>query len=183
MLTRLEWKPPAYTGKAEDDWDRLVKSIKGYLDGLNRKGALELTEASFNGTTVVCDSINVNGGGVISRLVAGTYTPTGTGVANLDTITMYQAQYLAIGNTVLVSGRFDANAAVTATLTQFRMTLPIASNLGATEDLGGAAFAPAVAGLGAAIKGDATNNAAFVEWVVTDTNDREYTFIFSYQVI
>jgi hypothetical protein len=191
VLTRLEWRPPEYTGDAKRDWDRLTKSLKDYHDDLQKKNALDISQARINGTpigetdpdTAAFDSINIGADGVISHLKAGTFTPVGTGVANLDSVTMYQLQYVRVGNVVTASGRFDANAAVSGTLSQFRMTLPIASNFGATEDCGGVAMARVVAGHAAAIYADTTNDAAFVEWVPTDTNDRAYSFIYQYEVI
>jgi hypothetical protein len=156
VLTRLEWHPPRFTNNPEDDYDRLTKSIKAYLDGLNRKGAL-----SF---------------------FFETYTPTLTGVANLDTVTAYAANYAVIDGGVLVSGKFDANAAAAGALCQFGLSLPIDSDFTAEQDLGGVAFARAVAGQGAAIRADATNNRAMVEWTAADTADRAMSFVFFYRI-
>lgn len=113
----------------------------------------------------------------------GTYTPTLTNVANLDASTAYQAQYTRMGNVVIVSGKVDIDPTLTATATQLGISLPIASNIGAAEDCSGTAFAPGIAGQGAAIVGDAANNRAEMQWVATDVTNQAMHFIFSYEVI
>ena len=117
-----------------------------------------------------------------SVLDAGTYTPTLTNVANLGASTSYQAQYLRVGATVFVSGRVDVDPTAGAA-TQLGISLPIASNIGATEDLGGAAFASGIAGQGAAIYGDLTNNRAQMEWIAVDITNQPMFYSFGYQVI
>lgn len=113
----------------------------------------------------------------------GTYTPVLTNVANLAASTAYQAQYIRVGNTVTVSGKVDVDPTLTATSTQLGIALPIASNIGAVEDVGGTAFAQAIAGQGAAILGDAANNRAQMEWIATDITNQAMYFTFTYQVI
>lgn len=116
--------------------------------------------------------------------VAGVYTPTRSAEANHDAnATMSEAQYLRVGNTVTVSGRFTFNPTLAATATSFEMTLPIASNIGAVEDLAGVAFCGAVAGMGASIVGSVANNTAVVSWVSSDVNSQVWSYHLSYQVI
>lgn len=114
---------------------------------------------------------------------SGTYTPTLTSVANLDAVTAYQCQYVRIGNHVIVSGLLEADPTAGATTTQIGISLPIASNLGASEDLGGAGGTNAVAGESFAIYGDAANNRAQMDWISVSTSNHAITFIFSYEVI
>ena len=59
----------------------------------------------------------------------------------------------------------------------------VASNFGAAEDCAGTAFAPAIAGMGAAIFGDATNDLAQLQFVSSDINSQPMYFSFSYSVI
>ena len=114
---------------------------------------------------------------------SGVYTPTLTNVANLDASTAYECQYMRIGSTVTVSGRVDIDPTLTATSTQLGISLPIASNLGATEDCAGTAFASGIAGQGAAILGDAANNRAQLQFISTDLTNQAMYFSFTYQVI
>jgi len=124
-----------------------------------------------------CDSI-VNDTG----LAHGTYTPTLTNVANVAASTAYQCQYMRVGNTVTVSGKVDADPTA-AGATQLGISLPIASNIGAQEDCAGTAASSAVAGLCAAILGDAANNRAEMSWVAVDVANRSFYFQFMYEVI
>lgn len=118
----------------------------------------------------------------VGDILSGTYTPTLTNVTNLAASTAYQCQYMRVGTTVLVSGKADVDPTAAAT-TRLGISLPIASNLGAVEDLAGTAFAPAVAGQGAAIGGDAANDRAIMEWVAVDVANRAMFFTFMYEVI
>lgn len=114
---------------------------------------------------------------------AGAYTPTLTNVANLDASTAYACQYLRVGNTVTVSGRVDVDPTLAATSTQLGISLPVASNIGATENCAGAAHASGIAAQGAAILGDATNDRAQMQFVSADLTNQAMYFIFAYQVI
>ena len=114
---------------------------------------------------------------------AGTYSPTLTNVGNIDASTAYDAQYLRVGATVFVSGKVDVNPTTPAALTQLGISLPIASNIGAFEDVGGAAACNAIAGQSAAIIGDPTNNRAEMDWIAGDVTNQAMFFSFGYQVI
>lgn len=139
--------------------------------------------AQVNLTNGVTGILPVANGGTGVDNTTQSYTATATAVANLDAVTSYTAQYFRVGNDVTVSGKFDADPAVAATLTQLRIALPIASNLAAEEQLGGVAFSSAFAGEGARIYADATNDAALVEWTTSSTGNNSYSFIFMYRVI
>ena len=125
-----------------------------------------------------CDSITNDTG-----LAAGVYTPTLTNVANLDASTAYECQYMRVGNTVTVSGKVDIDPTLTATSTQLGISLPVASNIGATEDCAGVAFASGIVGQGAAILGDAANNRAQLQYISGDVTNQPMYFTFTYQVI
>lgn len=128
----------------------------------------------------VTASGNVTG----ANLLSGTYTPTRSAETNLDAnVTMFQAQYSRVGKVVTVSGRFTADPTLTATATSFEMSLPIASNIGAVEDLAGVAFCGAIAGQGAQISGSVANDTAVVSWLAGDVTSKSWSFIFSYEII
>lgn len=111
------------------------------------------------------------------------YTPTLTNVANLSASTAYECQYSRVGNTVTVSGRVDVDPTTTLTSTQLGISLPIASNFGATEDCAGVAYAPGIAAQGAGILADATNDRAQMQWMAADVTNQAMYFTFTYQVI
>lgn len=115
---------------------------------------------------------------------SGTYTATFTNVANLDgTPSTTSAQFLRVGNVVTVSGRVNVNPTTTVTSTKVGISLPIASNFGATEDCAGTAYCDAIATQGAAIKADAANDRAQMEWIAADITAQDMYFIFTYEVI
>lgn len=116
-------------------------------------------------------------------LSSGTYTPTLTNVLNLDGSTAFQCQYLQVGSVVTVSGKFNLDPTAGAAITRLVISLPVASNFGAAEDLGGVAFAIGVAGQGAGIIADTANDRAQVNFISGDTTNQAMYFIFQYEVI
>jgi hypothetical protein len=120
----------------------------------------------------------------VGTLAASTYTPTRSAESNIDgTVTMTEAQYLRVGATVSVSGRFTADATA-AGLASFEITLPVASNLGAVEDVAGVAFSvSATTPEGGEIIGVVANDTAKIQWIAVDTASRTWSFTFTYQVI
>lgn len=120
----------------------------------------------------------------ISDAAATVYTPTRSAEANLDAnVTLSEAQYLRAGSTVMVSGRFTADPTLTATATSFEMSLPVASNLGAAEDLAGTAVCGNIASMCAEVAGSVANNTAVVSWRSTDITSQSWSYIYLYQVI
>lgn len=129
-----------------------------------------------------------DGTGAISTtltLAAGTYTPTDTAHANLTgtDATMTEAQYMRVGATVTVSGRFTAEPTLTATTTSFEITLPVASNIGAVEDIAGVAFCGNIVSMGAEVIGVVANDTAKIQWKSTDITSQSWSYTFSYQII
>jgi hypothetical protein len=111
------------------------------------------------------------------------YTPGLTNVANLDGSTAYVCQWLQVGDRVHVAGKVSVDPTTPGVSTRLGIALPVASNIGAEEDCGGVAFAPGVAGGGAAIKGDAANNRAELIFVANFATNQDMFFSFSYKVI
>lgn len=121
---------------------------------------------------------------VSTRLNSGVYTPTRSAEANMDAnVTMTQAQYSRNGSVVTVSGRFTADPTLTATTSSFEMTLPIASNIGAVEDVAGVAFCGSIAAQGAEIIGVVANDTAKVQWKAADVTSQTWSYTFTYRII
>ena len=117
-------------------------------------------------------------------IASGTYTPTRSDETNLDAnVTPTQAQYLRVGSVVTVSGGFKADPTTTVTATRFDLTLPIASNLGAVEDLAGVAFCGVIAGQGAEIRGVPASDKARVMWIAGDVTSQDWSYTFTYRII
>jgi len=113
----------------------------------------------------------------------GTYTPSLTNVTNTTASTAYVTGYYRIGASVTVFGKVDVNPTLGAgTATEIGISLPIASNFTAEEDLGGTAVSDALASETARVKADATNDrAAVIFKSISITND-SYSFEFSYRI-
>ena len=115
---------------------------------------------------------------------SGTYTPTITNNANLDSTTAYACNYVRVGNVVTVSGLVVVDCTLASTATSLYISLPIASDLVAINDLGGAAACPAVFGLCAAIYADTAGNRAYMAFnnggAITS---QSLTFSFTYRVL
>jgi hypothetical protein len=116
------------------------------------------------------------------NIASGTYTPTLTGVTNVDSSIAHACQYMRVGSVVTVSGAFEINCTAAAA-TELGISLPIASNFGSSQQCGGTAFADAIAGMGAAIAGDTANDRAAVLFVTTDTSNRTMRFSFTYRIV
>ena len=98
-------------------------------------------------------------------------------------VTMSEAQYQRVTATVTVSGRFTADPTLTAVLTSFEITLPVASNIGAAEDIAGVATCAAISGMVAAVYGVAANDTAKIEWRSTDISSQIWSYCFTYQLL
>lgn len=115
---------------------------------------------------------------------SNTYTPTLTNVANVAASTPYVCQYMRVGSTVTVGGKVDIDPSSATTLTQLGISLPIASTFAATENCGGSAAAPAVAGYSAGILADAVNHRAELDFTTAaDVANRSWYFSFTYRII
>lgn len=119
-----------------------------------------------------------------SSLVSSVYTGSVTSSTNTDSsVTVTQAQYSRNGSVVTVSGRFTADPTLTTTTTSFELSLPVASNLGAAEDLAGVAFCGAIAAMGAEVTGVSANDTAKVVWKSTDITSQTWSYTFTYRVL
>lgn len=112
----------------------------------------------------------------------GTYTPTITPVTNVDATTAFGAQFLRVGNSVVVSGVIDIDATVAGVLTSVGFSLPIASDLSGIN-LAGTCGPDSSAGLDGVVIADATNNRAQFDFVSGLDTDTSIWFIFMYRVV
>ncbi len=118
-------------------------------------------------------------------LAHGTYTPTLTSVANVTSSTARQATYMRVGNTVTVAGQIDVTPTVNNTQTTIRISLPISSNFSTAYQAAGAGHTAnnTVAGHGASIVADATNDEVVLDYYETNGVADTISYTFTYQVI
>lgn len=119
----------------------------------------------------------------LTGIASGTYTPTLTNVANLGASTAFACQYVRVGSVVTVSGKVAVDPTAPAAATELGISLPIASAFATEQQCGGTAFCPAIAGQGAAILADATNDRAAMRWVASDITNQTMAFSFTYQIV
>lgn len=109
---------------------------------------------------------------------SGTYTPTITGVANVDASTAFTCQFLRVGNVVTVSGAVNVDTNAASVLTTVGISLPIASDLSSYLQCCGVASGSGVG----YIQGDVTNDRANLSFTVATTDNRAWFFNFTYLV-
>ena len=165
-------------------WFTMDNGIGAERIRLHSSGGLSLGNTTDPGSTNFSVTGTVNVGTAGGNISWGVYTPTRSAEANLDAnVTMTEAQYMRVGNTVTVSGRFTADPTLTATATSFEITLPVASNIGAVEDAAGTAFCGTIAAQGAAVTGSVANNTAVITWVAGDITSQSWSYTLTYQII
>jgi len=149
-----------------------------------------LIKGNITISTASTDSVLVRSGNVVKLiaqsdlgggLLSGTYTPTLTNVANVSASTAYSCQWSRSGSVITVSGEVDIDPTTTLTLTQLGISLPVASNLTATNELGGTSADDL--GTAARVAGDLSNNRAEVRMTPVDVTNRRFSFIFTYRIL
>ena len=117
---------------------------------------------------VACASVNVAGGGAVAAMVGAQYSPTPVDVANAGTMDLVVGRYLRVGDMVMMGVTFRAAITASATLTQVRVPLPVASNFdnlrrvsgaGTTDDSLGGFIAPV------SVVADPTNDAVLLSFL------------------
>ena len=154
---------------------------------VGNNGATEAFRMTNDGRvygTAIHNNVGVVTGTTNQYIASGTYTATLTNTTNVAASTAYQAQWIRVGNVVTVSGKFDLDATLSAsTATELGMSLPIASNFTAEENLGGDASTDAVASAVARIKADATNDRASIVFKAISVSNDSYAFTFTYLIL
>jgi hypothetical protein len=104
----------------------------------------------------------------------------------VDSVTFSANQYLRVGNTVTVSGQITIDATTATTDTTVKMSLPIASNIGASRQIGGTGSCISASNFGIqniAFIGDATNDCVEMRLRPSVNTSLLYAYSFTYQVI
>lgn len=117
-------------------------------------------------------------------IASGTYTPSLTNGANVAASTAYACQWMRVGNVVTVSGRVDIDpTAAGAASTTLDISLPIASNLALTGQLGGTAVDNSNANTAAAIAPNTVNDRATLGFLANSLANIGWYFQFTYVVL
>jgi hypothetical protein len=147
-------------------------------------------DLSVNGDATIgtdaSDTLTVNAA-LAGNLRATTYTPTLTGVANIQTFTATICHYTRTDINVFVCGRIFIDTTSANTATQLRISLPIASQFTSSTDCVGSCVREIVGASTAPIPGyietDATNDEArLVFYNDADVASRAWYFWFNYEI-
>jgi hypothetical protein len=114
--------------------------------------------------------------------VTGVYTPVPANQANLDSLTMTQASWTKTNDRVIVFGGFLANPTAGGIGANWTIDLPFASDLLALEDLSGCATQGGTTQEGT-IVAETVGNRAYFDFLVADTSNKYWSYIFSYRII
>jgi hypothetical protein len=164
-------------------------STSGVKMALRRTGQLALTSytssSAFTGTSVATLAVDAAGDVITiapqQTTASGTYTPTWTGLANVDSVTSFSSQYMRVGDTVTVSGWVTINATADNTPTSLSFSLPINSATTSVNYLNGTGVAQG-GGAAACLSGYGTNFGEFEVLPPVDTAVN-YSFHFTYRII
>jgi hypothetical protein len=113
-------------------------------------------------------------------LTSGTYTPTHTSVANVDSTVAYTSQYLRLNSVVAVSGTVEVNTTAAAE-TQVGISLPIPSAFTTAVECAGTAAAGDIQHSGV-IRSDGSNQRAELLFTATDSANHVYRYLFIYLI-
>jgi hypothetical protein len=164
-------------------------STSGVKMALVRTGQLKLpsytSSSAFTGTSVATLAVDAAGDVITiapqQTTASGTYTPTWSGLANVDSVTAFSCQYMRFGDTVTVSGWVTINATADNTPTSLSFSLPINSATSSVNYLNGTGVAQG-GGPAASLSGYASNFGEFEVIPAVDT-DVNYSFIFTYRIV
>jgi len=165
------------TGSTGDFWTYLAPQQLLFRQTTTYTGTIAVTGLTASRTWYMPD-----GGGLVALdddIESGTYTPTITNVSNITSSTANKAHYMRVKNEVTVFGRL-AIAPTGAGAVEFRISLPISSNLGNANDLSGLGQTYSTIGDSIVITGDVTNNVADVVFSAPSGSVLAGTMTFSF---
>jgi hypothetical protein len=115
-------------------------------------------------------------------IASGVYTPAATLVTNCDAVTPNESRWQRISNVVFVSGSVLVDATAAAD-TQFKLALPVASNMTVVTDLSGTLTQwVATLAVSGAIQAAPTDDTANCRLLASSTAAQTYQFNFAYTV-
>lgn len=188
-------EPPRLTGDPITDmasiaewlWDFYSTAIVGrgllQTQALSQEFAQQFPELAAQGFGALAvlnevDLNTINDAAVHSAL----WTPTLFNGVNMAASVAHEGRYIRVGDIVHCAGRLDADPTA-AGQAGLGISLPIASNFTAADQLSGCAASIEVAGFSAGVYADTANDRASMEWIAVDIASRKLDFTFSYRII
>ena len=167
----------------------LVVHVASWTDFSGASTLDELTDVdtagATNGDALIFDGAAWGPGtaSTVAALDSGTYTPSVTNVANVSSSSPQVARWIRVGDQVTVYGRISIDPITTATSTQVRVSLPVASNIGSNNDLAGVCVGDLSDESAGHIVGNAANDEALIEAFPVSTAQHTYAYTYSYTII
>jgi hypothetical protein len=166
---------------AYGDIEKIVEDFEVYDESEQRAALLQ---AQTDIDALEADVVDLQADvAALPALAGGTYTPTLTNSANIDSSTAYSCQYMRVGSIVSVSGRVDIDQTASATQTDLKMTLPVASDFANSNELAGAAYSIPSLTVGAAVFASIADNLALIRFTSSGTGVVTLLFTFQYRII
>lgn len=113
--------------------------------------------------------------------ISGAWTPAITNNSNIASSSNISGFYLRVGSVIFFWGSISVTATVSGASTTFSLSLPVASNFGATSDATGIAVESL--GVGGTMIADTAGDLLFCQYLSGSTSARAISFSGSYQVI
>jgi hypothetical protein len=166
-----------------------IALLRDKLNGTSDTGTVK--NATFSGTmagAAAWSALQTFAGGLsvtstAGNIAASTYTPTLTGILNVDGTLATACQYIRVGSVVTVSGLVAIDATA-AGATRVGISLPFASDFTDFGQLAGTASAVAEPTRPGAIFADTTNNRAELNYTATTgTGQLSWYFTFTYRIL
>lgn len=170
-------------------YQRVITTASFTWASLDKTGSslADLESKSHNSLTSKGTNTHAQIDTALSSMVqtsSGVYTPTAANNVNCAIPTVYPAQWLRVGNTVTVSGKFNADPSRATSLTanaKFTLSLPVASDFANDYECCGTAHSKGKEG--ASIYADTVNNLMVVEWKAVNVSSQDMTYQATYRVI
>ena len=181
---------PSGTSEYISVGDDYLRAHASFIAGLNSSKAPKASP-TFSGTASFGDvsfagalsGTNVHNPSVSTGaqyICSGTYTPTGAGVANVDSITTYSSHWMRVGNVVTVSGYVAITATTADISTTATITIPIPSEFTTFRQLSGAG---STGESPVRISAETTDDVARLFFYPTSTASKDVSFHFTYVVL
>ena len=164
-------------------------STSGLTVAFNGNGSLKFynyqSPTSFTGTATAGLAVTATGDLITTALskvaTEGNYTPTWTGISNVDSVTAFECRWMRIGDTLTISGKVAINATVDNTATSASFTLPTSASNPQAGYMNGVGVQEG-GGASGSILGYGFNTGIFELLPLVDTTIN-YSFIFTYRIV